>query len=232
MPIETICQGCGRKLRVPDKHAGKQARCPECRQVYTVPEAVEPRVAAQDTQPWRPRHDALMWRLRIVDGRVYGPVDKRELDEWLAEGRISSDCQVQSNASSEWLPASQLYPELLTAAKATAPQTRFTPPHESYVPGNQPPENPYESYSEFPTRRRYLRQHRGGQILTLGLLGFCCVLFGIFAWSMGHSDLREIREGRMDPAGRGTTQAGYILGIITTLLQAGRILMGIFEHAF
>jgi tetrahydromethanopterin S-methyltransferase subunit F len=35
---------------------------------------------------------------------------------------------------------------------------------------------------------------------------------------MGTSDLREMRNGRMDPGGMGVTQAGYILGMIYTLL--------------
>ena len=39
MPIETICNGCGQNLSVPDEHAGKQARCPACKTIYTVPHA-------------------------------------------------------------------------------------------------------------------------------------------------------------------------------------------------
>ena len=37
MPIEALCPGCGRKLRVADEHAGRQARCPMCQAIYTVP---------------------------------------------------------------------------------------------------------------------------------------------------------------------------------------------------
>lgn len=36
MAIELICQGCSRKLRVGEEHAGKQARCPECGTVMPV----------------------------------------------------------------------------------------------------------------------------------------------------------------------------------------------------
>jgi hypothetical protein len=35
---------------------------------------------------------------------------------------------------------------------------------------------------------------------------------------MGQSDLSEMNAGRMDPSGRGITQAGMILGIIGTIL--------------
>lgn len=66
-----------------------------------------------------------------------------------------------------------------------------------------------------------MRPHRGGLVLTLGILGF--VLCGIFtsipAWIMGNSDLKAMDAGQMDPAGRGTTQAGKICGIIVTILN-------------
>ena len=38
MPIEAKCPGCDRLLRVSDEHAGKQARCPVCNTIYSVPE--------------------------------------------------------------------------------------------------------------------------------------------------------------------------------------------------
>jgi uncharacterized RDD family membrane protein YckC len=38
MPIDLTCSGCGKRLRVPDDSAGKQARCPACGEISTVPE--------------------------------------------------------------------------------------------------------------------------------------------------------------------------------------------------
>lgn len=37
MAIESPCPGCGVVLAVPDEHAGKQARCPECSALFVVP---------------------------------------------------------------------------------------------------------------------------------------------------------------------------------------------------
>lgn len=37
MPIEFLCPGCNRQLRVPDTAAGKQAKCPSCEQVCSIP---------------------------------------------------------------------------------------------------------------------------------------------------------------------------------------------------
>jgi len=64
-----------------------------------------------------------------------------------------------------------------------------------------------------------MRPHRGVLILVFGILGLvCCMIFGIVAWVMGSSDLREMDAGRMDPSGRGLTQAGKICGIISVAL--------------
>jgi len=62
--------------------------------------------------------------------------------------------------------------------------------------------------------------HRGGMILALGILGLIiCFVIGIVAWVMGGNDLREMDAGRMDPSGRGLTQAGKILGIVAVAIQ-------------
>lgn len=68
--------------------------------------------------------------------------------------------------------------------------------------------------------QRYTQPHRGGQILTFGILGLvCCGLFGIAAWVMGNEDLKKMDSGIMDPTGRGLTQAGRIIGIICVVLM-------------
>jgi len=66
-----------------------------------------------------------------------------------------------------------------------------------------------------------MKPHRGVLILVLGILSLvgCGILTGIPAWVMGHSDLKEINAGAMDPAGRGMTQAGKILGMISVILM-------------
>jgi endogenous inhibitor of DNA gyrase (YacG/DUF329 family) len=77
-----------------------------------------------------------------------------------------------------------------------------------------------------PSRRRDLEPHRGTVILVLGILSICLgmgcigIILGPIAWSMGAADLRAIRQGRMDPAGMGTTKAGYTCGIVGTILSA------------
>lgn len=73
-----------------------------------------------------------------------------------------------------------------------------------------------------------MQPHRGPVILVLGILGFLvCQIFAPIAWVMGRADLREMDAGRMDPTGKGLTQAGMILGIIGTLLIVVSVVVGI-----
>lgn len=70
-----------------------------------------------------------------------------------------------------------------------------------------------------PSPYRDLRPHRATLILIFGILGIVtCFAFGIAAFIMGGSDLKEMDAGRMDPSGREMTNAGRILGIISICL--------------
>ena len=69
--------------------------------------------------------------------------------------------------------------------------------------GTQLPVEPVQAQPVGP-----VQPHRGTMVL----------VFGIIAWVMGSNDLKEIDAGRMDPSGRGITQAGQICGIIATVL--------------
>jgi hypothetical protein len=71
-------------------------------------------------------------------------------------------------------------------------------------------------------RRRWREPHRGALILILGICGLMvCILCAPAAWIMGSQDLAKISAGTMDPEGYGSTQAGYVLGIIGTVLFLG-----------
>ncbi len=61
--------------------------------------------------------------------------------------------------------------------------------------------------------------HRGTMILVFGILGLVmCPILGVIAWVLGKADIAKMDAGRMDPSGRGNTQAGMICGIIATVL--------------
>ena len=82
------------------------------------------------------------------------------------------------------------------------------------------PDNPYAAGTAYsPPPSGHYAPHRGGVVLTLGILGIVlCFILGIFAWVMGSGDLQKMRAGQMDPSGYGTTQAGMICGMIATIL--------------
>jgi hypothetical protein len=70
--------------------------------------------------------------------------------------------------------------------------------------------------------------HRGTTVLVMGILSLViCAPLGIAAWIMGKGDLAKIDAGLMDPSGRGTTQAGMVLGIIGTVLLVLQVIGGI-----
>ncbi|HJZ93302.1 MAG TPA: hypothetical protein VKE40_20670 [Gemmataceae bacterium] len=78
---------------------------------------------------------------------------------------------------------------------------------------------------EFTPRRRGQLPHRGPALLALGivclvltLINLACGPLGFIAWFMATSDLKKMREGRMDPDGRGLTRAGQFLEIATVVL--------------
>ena len=64
-----------------------------------------------------------------------------------------------------------------------------------------------------------MKPDRGSLILVLGIFSLIvCAPLGIVAFLMGRGDLAEIDAGQRDSEGRTSTQAGYICGIIGTIL--------------
>lgn len=190
MSIEVECPGCQRRLSVEDQYAGKTARCPVCSSLYTVPSA-----SGEDpsSEPVAKPEEAL-WRMKTPEGELYGPVNREEIQTWVAEGRVTGECQLLEGENGVWRPAAEVFPAL--QAEVTPVQTAPT------------------------SRYRYTSPNRGTLILVLGILSWAvgCPLFGIAAWVMGTNDLREMDTGRMDPSGRGLTRAGTTIGMIHALL--------------
>ena len=91
------------------------------------------------------------------------------------------------------------------------------------------------SYDE----RRYMEAHRGGLILTLGILsivGSCLCAFvglglGIPAAVMASTDNAKMRNGTMDPSGQGATTGGQVCGIIGIVISVLGCGLGILNLA-
>jgi hypothetical protein len=219
MPIEFRCPVCNQNLRVADQHVGQQAKCPQCGHLATVPaasvdsfapSAVGASAGALAGAGAGEIGTADQWKLKTRAGDTFGPVTRVELDRWLSDGRIDAGSQVQQEGWSRWKPAAEVYPSL--AGVST---------------------NPYSSGNEFALsdggQYSYVKPHRGTMILIMGILSITmCPLTGIAAWIMGSADLREMREGRMDRSGEGTTQAGYVCGIIGTVIFLLQLVVVVF----
>ncbi len=140
-----------------------------------------------------------------LGGQQYGPIDESVLRQWIAESRVKAADNVWAEGMPSWIPAQAALPDMFAAV---------------------PPLTPPPLYTQAPVTR--LAPHRGGSILTLGIIGLLlCVICGIIAWVMGNDDMAEMRAGRMDPSGMGMTQAGRIMGIISCILNIIAILAAV-----
>jgi hypothetical protein len=235
MAIETICQGCSKKLRVADEHAGKQARCPACGMIYTVPnptissftlldEAQAPIAAPLPSQAFAnspAKTVSEQWLMKIDDGREFGPVDRATLDHWYAERRIGPTTQLKRQYDHQWQPASRVFPALATINIASPTTTAAANPfaEQSAAPMFTP------STGRAPAA--YVEPHRGALVLILALLSWFvnCFPLGIAAWVMASGDLHKMRIGQMDRSGEGLTRASMIIAIIHVGLSALALLL-------
>lgn len=255
VPIETDCPGCARRLRVAEEFAGRQARCPICSHIYTVPSAQAPvgAAAAAESNSFGPLDAAFAaqpvspaaspaavepvdWWLRTPEGVSYGPVTRSAMNRWVSEGRVTSDCMLR-NAESAWEPADRRYPKLRETSPAGIP---ISPANRSIqYDGSQYGPAPYSTAPSAALstaspiqgvaieRPSYQAPHRGTNILIMAIIGLVmgCPVLSIVAWVMGSSDLREINAGRMDREGLATTKAGYLIGMIYSLIWIGVTLL-------
>jgi hypothetical protein len=117
------------------------------------------------------------------------------------------------------VPPLQPVPDFLHPATSSNPFAERPDQVTNLYASPTAPQTPVSSYRQ---------PHRGGMILTFGIVGLlCCMPLGIVAWVMGASDLKAIRAGRMDPAGQSMTQAGMVIGIISVVLAGLGIVINV-----
>ena len=133
---------------------------------------------------------------------------------------MSDDCNLRSGRQGPWQRAGNVYAQLAGGGR----NVRGSGNPFSVAPSPSFPESPP------PPQQGFVKPHRGGLVLALGIMSWMvtCPVLSVIAWWMGMTDLREIREGRMDPSGGGLTQAGMVLGMIYTLLWMIVFAVGLF----
>jgi len=76
-------------------------------------------------------------------------------------------------------------------------------------------------------RPLYYKPHNGQMIMILGIVSFAVNILGPVAWVMGYMDLKKIRAGEMDPEGESQTRTGMICGMVSTIIHAAALVVGI-----
>ena len=85
------------------------------------PEAVQPGAApaagaGPESDVPAAAEDQGQWYLQTDDGEQYGPVDREELNAWVAEGRIDGTCQLLCDGWDQWQWADEVFPQLAEEA--------------------------------------------------------------------------------------------------------------------
>jgi LSD1 subclass zinc finger protein len=144
MPIEITCSSCSKRLRVPDNAAGKRVKCPQCQTVLSVPAAGAAAASGGSSKTAAVEN----YHLKTEDGQTFGPVPKKELDGWLAEGRITAECQVLKDGGDQWQWASDLYPQLAGGGEAAASSGGGGPFANLDTGGSKASDNPFDFTSK------------------------------------------------------------------------------------
>jgi hypothetical protein len=132
--MEVKCPNCAKQLRVADDAANKRIRCPACQSIISLAGA-SPEVALPSPQAMAPRPAPANWTVKTETGQQYGPISKADLDRWVAEGRIGNQCQLLQAGAAQWQWASDVYPQLASAA---APPPMRGPSEPPYMAAPKP----------------------------------------------------------------------------------------------
>src|SRR3954451_3657750 len=90
------------------------------------------------------------------------------------------------------------------------------------TPGDGPPQGPYPPIAYAPDHPKATTS------LVLGILGIViCNVVAPFAWKIGRDTVREIDASQGRLGGRGSAQAGYVLGVIGTAILAVGVLFAV-----
>jgi len=243
MPIIVSCPTCSGQLRVADDLIGRKVRCPACHAIFEATELAPPPPEEEPPSQREPRLPSPGPDISL-ETMPPAPLPDDVPLEKLPPAPIPSLSLDTEKEEPAGTPDGDPFGKLRVVEIDLPPGERSAP--------QRPAPQPREEEEEEPRRRRFEREdedddrrtggsryymprrdcepHRGGLVLTMGVLSlvltFVCglvpvsLIFGIIAWVLGSSDLKKIGRGEMDPMGEGNTQAGYVCGIIGTSLSA------------
>lgn len=203
MAIESICPGCGQRLAVPEEHAGKQARCPACQTIYTVPTAA----SAETAQGGFPAMDGGQGSSNAAESAssadgfsggqvnpfsetVAGPQSNPEADRDAFAGQpsVSNEFWMRASDGTEYGPVDRTnlnrwFSEGRVGAGyqirqgqngAWQPAAAFQPQLNPYA-DHPSGGNPYAP-SAAQSYSQYRKSDPSGLVLTMGILSWVCLL--------------------------------------------------------
>jgi hypothetical protein len=161
-----------------------------------------------------------MYKIVGADGKVYGPIDLEQLQQWAAQGRVNPQTRIQPEGTTEWKPAVEV-PEV-QAALADA----------GFGPEPIPPLQPGG-----PAAGVALKTGLAITGFVLGIVSVLCPLllgapatasavvlclgplFGIPAIVCGHLAHGRARRAPAQYGGAGFAIAGFVLGYVSLVLS-------------
>ncbi len=237
MAIETTCAGCGKTLAVGDEFAGRQARCPACGQIYTVPltpvagpltpaagPLTQPAAGPPDLPDLSNTSDAFTGSSadRLGSTSAAAGSTGAAAQFWMITPEQAQYGPVDRANLNRWFSEGRVGPGYQIRQGEFGPWQSA----EYFRPQANPTSaNPYAATSSYPTGPAstlggYLNADQSSTVLVLGILAwFVCPICGLVAWIMGHNGLKDMAAGRMDPSNRGIMQAGYYLGMAQIILS-------------
>jgi hypothetical protein len=200
------CPECKQNLQVPPDLVGMTVRCPACERTFTA-EINHSRSAGAPTDD-----------VPVVDVQPLAEPPPLPADNVPAAAVPEWDKPRQGEPSEELAQPLQEEPDPAEKKRDRKAKSKGT----GY-------------YDELMRRqRKRMEPHRGVLVLLLGIFSILCsplsliaigaCACGYYAYQMGAHDLGEMQAGRMDPSGRGLSQAGMIMGMIGVVISFPAIL--------
>jgi hypothetical protein len=207
MPLAIQCPACQKKLNVPDKLLGKRVKCPSCSEAFVAAEA--PTESAKP-KPKPPPKEA------ITDTPKKPPKPKyEEVDDDLVETEPEYVDEPEEKPRRSRRRSRDDDDDDDDDRVSTRKRRRR----------DEDDDDNDDDYDDRPRRRRRVHPHRGGLILTLGIIGLCVSCCPLAGWILGgiaanmaKTDLAAMSSGRMDKSGYGMTMAGNICAIVAIVL--------------